>query len=151
MTTQEKKRLYQKAYRQRHPERVKASKDKWRKNNPERHAKHSKDWRLRNPEKAKQVLAQYAKSNPEYIALKRRKRRALLSNAVHERYTVREVYLRDNGLCSLCESFIDLEYPARHPLSVSIDHIVPLSKGGHDTLDNVSVAHYGCNSRKGNR
>jgi 5-methylcytosine-specific restriction endonuclease McrA len=30
-------------------------------------------------------------------------------------------------------------------------YIVPLSKGGTHTYDNVQCAHFGCNSRKGNR
>jgi 5-methylcytosine-specific restriction endonuclease McrA len=32
----------------------------------------------------------------------------------------------------------------------TIDHIVPVSKGGKDTLDNMAVACYACNQAKGN-
>ena len=36
-----------------------------------------------------------------------------------------------------------------HPLGPSVDHIVPLSKGGHPTAPwNLQPAHHGCNSSK---
>jgi 5-methylcytosine-specific restriction endonuclease McrA len=36
------------------------------------------------------------------------------------------------------------------PLYPSIDHIVPMSKGGDHVWNNVQVAHIICNSYKGN-
>jgi 5-methylcytosine-specific restriction endonuclease McrA len=33
----------------------------------------------------------------------------------------------------------------------TIDHIVPMAKGGDDTKINVQLAHFSCNSRKGHR
>lgn len=151
VSTPEQMREYRKAYKLRHPDRIRASKEKWRKANPERHAAHSKAWRLRNPEQNKEVLRAYARRNPEAIAMKRRRRRALLKGVKSEKYTVRDVYLRDNGLCFICEMAIDLGCPARDPMSVTIHHIKPLSLQGDDTLDNVTVAHYSCNSRQGNK
>jgi 5-methylcytosine-specific restriction endonuclease McrA len=40
----------------------------------------------------------------------------------------------------------------KHPLAFTLDHLVPLSKGG-DLLDpiNARSAHRRCNSRRGNR
>lgn len=46
-----------------------------------------------------------------------------------------------NGACVECFSTED----------IAIDHIVPLSKGGPNTLDNVQPLCRSCNSRKGNR
>jgi len=37
------------------------------------------------------------------------------------------------------------------PGSKSIDHILPLSKGGSHSQENVQWAHLVCNTRKGNR
>jgi 5-methylcytosine-specific restriction endonuclease McrA len=37
------------------------------------------------------------------------------------------------------------------PWSVSLDHIVPVSKGGTHTRDNVQAAHLRCNQAKGDR
>jgi 5-methylcytosine-specific restriction endonuclease McrA len=33
----------------------------------------------------------------------------------------------------------------------TIDHVIPLSKGGGNTLDNLVIACYSCNIRKANR
>lgn len=76
-------------------------------------------------------------------------RRARKVGAPRERYTPREIAERDNWTCGICSEPIDasLAYPA--PLSLSIDHIVPLSRGGSDTRANVQAAHLDCNIRKG--
>lgn len=36
-----------------------------------------------------------------------------------------------------------------HPKAPTIDHVVPLAEGGHDTRANVQLAHFLCNSIKG--
>ncbi|WP_283775770.1 HNH endonuclease [Rhizomonospora bruguierae] len=35
-----------------------------------------------------------------------------------------------------------------HPMSFVVDHIVPLNRGGTDTLDNTQPAHWRCNRQK---
>lgn len=53
---------------------------------------------------------------------------------------------RANGCCEYCRS------QARFALySFSIDHIIPLSKGGSSTLDNFALACQGCNNFKYNK
>ena len=58
---------------------------------------------------------------------------------------------RDDWKCGLCSDRIDPDLPHRHPFSASLDHVVPLSKGGAHTYANVQAAHLICNGRKGNR
>lgn len=55
--------------------------------------------------------------------------------------------------CPRCGKAIDPPdvWPARHPLSPSVDHIVPLSidrSRAHDP-SNLRVLHYGCNAARG--
>jgi 5-methylcytosine-specific restriction endonuclease McrA len=54
--------------------------------------------------------------------------------------------------CWLCGHNIGYDLDARHPLSFTLDHEQPLSRGG-DLLDraNARAAHRRCNSSKGNR
>jgi 5-methylcytosine-specific restriction endonuclease McrA len=60
---------------------------------------------------------------------------------------------RSYGLpCWLCGHAIGYQLDARHPLSFTLDHYIPLSRGG-SLLDpaNARSAHRRCNSRRGNR
>ena len=54
--------------------------------------------------------------------------------------------------CWLCGHNIDGTLDARHRMSFTLDHLVPLSRGG-DLLDpaNARSAHRACNSSRGNR
>jgi len=38
-----------------------------------------------------------------------------------------------------------------HPLSPSVDHVIPVSAGGSDRDDNLRAAHWGCNKAKGDQ
>jgi hypothetical protein len=46
---------------------------------------------------------------------------------------------------------LDLDDPGYDLLAASVDHIVPLSAGGSDTLENLQIAHRFCNFSKHNR
>lgn len=56
--------------------------------------------------------------------------------------TRRNLFQRDQHRCQYCGS-------TQNPLS--IDHILPRSRGGADVWENVTTACLGCNVRKGNR
>lgn len=53
--------------------------------------------------------------------------------------------------CALCGEGIDRSLKWPHPLSRSVDHIVPVSKGGSDELENLQLAHLRCNQSKNDR
>jgi 5-methylcytosine-specific restriction endonuclease McrA len=54
--------------------------------------------------------------------------------------------------CWLCEERIDLTLRWPHSKSLSIDHVVPLAKGGAPyDLANLRPAHVGCNTSRGAR
>lgn len=55
-------------------------------------------------------------------------------------------------VCGICGREVDksLKYP--HPLSPCIDHIIPISKGGHPSdIDNMQLAHWTCNRQKSDK
>lgn len=61
--------------------------------------------------------------------------------------------LARGATCPRCGKALDPEgtWPARHPLSLSVDHIAPLSLAparGNDP-SNLRVLHYGCNASRG--
>lgn len=53
--------------------------------------------------------------------------------------------------CALCSEPIDYSLPYLDPGEFVVDHIVPLSKGGADTLENKQPAHRSCNRVKSDR
>ena len=66
--------------------------------------------------------------------------------------TLEKLFRKDNGICYLCAKECDWNdmdpdgnacnnYP-------SIDHVIPIAKGGTHTWDNVRLAHRGCNTAK---
>jgi 5-methylcytosine-specific restriction endonuclease McrA len=56
----------------------------------------------------------------------------------------RTVYLRDSGRCQYCSAKINLK-------SFTLDHIVPKSKGGATSWENVVTACMTCNQSKADR
>jgi 5-methylcytosine-specific restriction endonuclease McrA len=61
----------------------------------------------------------------------------------------RSIFERDGWRCGVCHRAVDSTLRAPHPLSASLDHIIPLAAGGHHIEANVQLAHFLCNSRKG--
>lgn len=60
---------------------------------------------------------------------------------------------RDNGICQICGKPVnsnDIENGRIGGNYPSLDHIIPLSKGGTHTWGNVQLAHLSCNAKKHN-
>lgn len=62
----------------------------------------------------------------------------------------RTVLERDGFWCYICEQNIDYTIK-KGPASLSFDHVIPLSRGGSHTSENISPVHLVCNFRKGSR
>ena len=65
-----------------------------------------------------------------------------------QRERMRRQIARSKPACHICGQPIDYTLPHLDPKSFVIDHVVPLAKGGTDTIDNVKAAHRDCNSAK---
>jgi len=129
LSNKEAKKIYDKNYRLANKEKVKA-------------------YRLANSKKIKAVRKIYRQNNREKIAINNRKRRALKFGAHHKSYNSNYVFERDGWICGICGQKINKRLKWPHPRSKSIDHIIPLSKGGNDNLLNVQAAHVRCNVGK---
>jgi 5-methylcytosine-specific restriction endonuclease McrA len=66
-------------------------------------------------------------------------------------YTRAEIARRDGGECHLCGLRVDLSLSGHHQMGPTIDHVIPLSLGGVDGAENVALAHWICNARRGAR
>lgn len=78
----------------------------------------------------------------------RRRYRARKANAYVAPVNTIEIYKRDKGICQICNKKVNSKLVYPHPLSISLDHIIPLSQGGTHEPRNVQLAHFKCNSVK---
>lgn len=74
------------------------------------------------------------------------KERGLFDNSV----TLENVFNKFNGVCNSCGSKLNFNCNCNANQYPSIDHIVPLSKGGTHTWENVQLLCRGCNIDKSN-
>lgn len=60
------------------------------------------------------------------------------------------IFERDGWKCQLCGKKVDKSLVWPHPMSATLDHIVPLANGGAHVPENCQLAHFICNSTKSN-
>lgn len=64
-------------------------------------------------------------------------------------YAGRYEVVKEHGwVCGICGEQISRELKYPDPMSLSIDHIMPLAKGGTHAMENLQPAHLICNSLK---
>ncbi len=117
----------------------------WQKNNPENVRKYRKKYRENNPEYQKQYLqTEEGKASAQRGNIKRQaKEREIINTLTSQEWLdILEAY---NYRCVYC----DVEFEVENMLTK--DHIIPLSKGGHNTKENVVPACRSCNSKKYNK
>lgn len=87
-----------------------------------------------------------------------RRREKIKGAMVDKDITVMGLFKRDAGICYLCGERCNAEdFTIRDGNFIagdwypSVDHVVPLSKGGEHSWSNVKLAHRRCNSRKSDK
>ena len=61
------------------------------------------------------------------------------------------IYVRDEYTCQLCGKKCIQDENMYHADNITLDHIMPYSKGGANTADNLRVACRSCNMKRGKR
>jgi 5-methylcytosine-specific restriction endonuclease McrA len=54
-------------------------------------------------------------------------------------------------VCSLCGEPLDFTLARAHFNAATLDHVIPLSRGGTNDIDNLRAAHRSCNEQRGSR
>ena len=81
----------------------------------------------------------------------KRRRKARLKNVIVVLFKDTEIFIRDGYKCHLCGRKLNPTNQVPHPRAPTIDHIIPVSRGGSHTRRNVKCACFICNSLKGDR
>lgn len=76
--------------------------------------------------------------------------RAKFYGVAYEYVINTDVFERDNWTCKICDQPINKNIKYPDPFSASIDHRIPLSKGGPHSYNNCQASHLTCNVRKCN-
>lgn len=131
-----------KKYRLSHPEVIAARDARYYQKHKEVLREKTKQWRKNNPDK-------YAEHN----RAKEHRRRARKFENGMEDYTEQMVIEAYGADCHICDGPINLEAPRRvgtegWELGLHLDHVVPLSKGGDDRIENLRPTHGMCNLKK---
>lgn len=127
----------------------KLSIDAYRKANRDRVNASHRAWLERNPNADRDAEARWRKANPEKVCAKNAARRLGVTSASVGPVDLDGLWLTQGDTCPLCGSAIDRDLMHPDPMSKSLDHIVPLSKGGTHEQSNLQWAHLVCNTRKG--
>lgn len=64
------------------------------------------------------------------------------------RVVMSQLIERDESTCGICGELVT---ESTGPMKPSIDHIIPLSRGGLHSEENIQLAHYRCNLSKNNK
>lgn len=139
---------------------TKAYREKWYEENPdynrryyeenrERVLEQNRNWRIANPDYMPEYLAKYLpeySQRPEVKEANRMKSlnryRSLAGELPKDCMTILVGRYGERCMNPDCDGADSI---------LTIDHVVPVSKGGMNTMDNVQILCYTCNRRKGNR
>jgi 5-methylcytosine-specific restriction endonuclease McrA len=100
--------------------------------------------RQESPDRNRIYQRKHYREKPDLYKSHARNRKMRLRQAFVEPVDQRTVYERDGWVCGICRGHVD-------PADASIDHIVPISRGGKHSYANVQTAHLSCNRQKSNK
>ena len=124
------------------PEVRKAYLATWRSNHREQAKLTTRAWRAANLERART-------NEKKTQEQKNARRRARVRAALVEKVLRETIGDRDGWKCQICNDPIDRTLHFPDPQSFSVDHVIPIARGGLHAYDNCQATHLMCNLRKG--
>lgn len=92
---------------------------------------------------------QHSKNHYADMRKEERRRKALTEES--KTITLRKLFKRDGGICWICGQPCDINADHNANNYPSVDHLLPISKGGKDEWSNIKLAHRICNTMRGNK
>lgn len=102
-----------------------------------------KKWKRKKRRKAR-------KRNPNYSLTRNHRSRAKYYGVKYERVNIQSILVRDNYQCKGCGINV-VRSKKYKPNQATIDHMIPLSRGGSHTRDNLITLCHQCNSVKSDK
>ena len=166
----EKRRAYLREWQRAHRDKMREYQARWNAKNPDKILLYSQRWREQHPAKAREVQQRhdrkraarkaiydrtrviqrriasraYDKAHPESHRERAHRRRVKLMAGFVEKVDFATVYERDQGRCHICGKRVEKK-------EATLDHLIPVSRGGSHRTSNVRIAHRSCNSRRSSR
>jgi hypothetical protein len=114
---------------------------KWQKENEKRVSENKKQWRLNNAERDKENHKRYVSENRDKYRMydKNRRARKIGSCGAVSVKEWEELKKKHNNKCLCC---------GRDDVKLTMDHVIPISKGGPNTIDNIQPLCKSCNCSK---
>lgn len=64
----------------------------------------------------------------------------------------RKRIMATENTCGICGHQVDFSLKVPHPMSATVDHIIPVAKNGHPSdISNLQLAHWTCNRQKSDK
>lgn len=117
----------------------------WNKNNKDLKRVLDKEWVENNREKKREINRRYSRKNKNNGGHRSRAKRFGVKFVNFKKH---DIFERDNWLCGLCGEPVDKTTPWPEPYCATLDHIIPMSKGGDHTPQNSQCSHFICNLTK---
>lgn len=142
------------------PEKCKAQRKQYYNEHLEKHLENCRNWVERNPEKKKEIEKRYRdkhqkrcnESNQRWLNANpykkreytlRRRARKHATKADYNSHDIEKLYNSQKGLCWWCGKKLNGNY--------EIDHRIPISRGGRDSLNNICCSCRKCNRSKNDK
>lgn len=133
--------LYQTKYRKENKAKINTRANKNRANKLEFYKEKARVWREAHKEKIREYFQKWRKSDPEHVSIIER-------NIRHKRRSSIKGSFSKQEWLDLCSKYDNLCLRCGQKKPLTIDHVVPISKGGLNVIENIQPLCKNCNCAK---